>query len=125
MKTITLLLALILAFSPGKSAEKTDPRYWIVSLDSLAIGHVRHTHIETRGQVAYTRLEDDGDLHIRLANPLDSTHFFIAECIPRMPCTRPRAGADIIIRGIFRRDPEHSWYEIHPVDSWYYATAGE
>lgn len=98
--------------------------YWTVPLTTLSHG-TYHTHVETRGKVSYVRVESDGDIHIKIADPLNSRIFIIAECIPKLPCARPRLGADIIIRGISRHDPEHGWWEIHPVESWNYATAGE
>lgn len=117
-----LALVLLLAFAQPVSAQRT---YWPVPLDTLAIGHLKHTHAETRGQVAYVRVESDGDVHIKIVSPWNPKRFIIAECIPRLPCARPRVGADIIIRGITRRDPEHGWTELHPVEGWTYATAGE
>lgn len=102
--------------------------YWPTPLDSLAIGHAKHTHVEVRGTVVYARIEDDGDLHIRLADPWRTGTvypFVIAECIPSMPCVKPAVGADIIVRGVSRHDPEHGWWEIHPVESWTSAVAGE
>lgn len=98
--------------------------YWTVPLATLAKG-TAHTHVETRGQVAYVLGEGDGDVHIKVTDPFNTSIFIIAECIPKLPCARPRKGADIIVRGISRKDPEHGWWEIHPVESWSYATAGE
>lgn len=116
-----LLLALLLVAAPVQ-AQRT---YWPVPLDTLAIGHLKHTHVEVRGQVAYVRTESDGDVHIKLVSPWNPARFIIVECIPRLPCARPMVGADIIVRGITRWDPEHGWAELHPVESWTYATAGE
>ena len=108
------LFALCLLASP-LSAQRT---YWNVPLDTLAIGHPKHTHVAVTGTVTYTRLEDDGDLHIRLTSP--SGAFIIAECIPELPCARPSLGRVITVRGISRRDSEHGWWECHPVESWSY-----
>lgn len=117
-----LVLALLLALASPLAAQRT---YWTVPLDTLALGHLKHTHVETRGQVAYVRAEPDGDVHIKLVSPWNPKRFIIVECIPKLPCAKPRIGADIIVRGITRWDPEHQWAELHPVESWTYATAGE
>jgi hypothetical protein len=95
--------------------------FWPVSLDSLAIGHKLHTHVAVTGTVVYTRREDDGDCHIKVVSP--SGAFIIAECIPALPCPFPRVGARITVYGISRRDPEHGWWEVHPVERWEYAPA--
>jgi hypothetical protein len=104
-----------------------QPRYWPVTLEAAARGATSsHSHIEVRGQVVYTRSEDDGDLHIKLANAWNlAGPYVICECTLKEPCARPRVDADIIVRGLSRHDPEHGWWEIHPVDTWTYATAGE
>lgn len=94
--------------------------YWPTPIDTLWVGHQKHTHIAVTGRVAYTRTEDDGDLHIRLNSLTDSTKFIIAECIPALPCLRPIKGSKITVQGISRYDPEHSWREIHPCENWFY-----
>lgn len=93
--------------------------YWPVPLATLSHGTL-HTHVETRGQVAYVRSEGDGDTHIKIVDPLNPSIFIIAECIPQLPCIKPRVGSAVVIRGISRHDPEHGWWEIHPVESWEY-----
>jgi hypothetical protein len=125
MKTLIGLMMVLVLRSPAPAVQRG---YWPVTIDSMAIGRAKHTHVEVRGQVVYVRTQDDGDVHIKIANPWrlgTSYPFIIAECIPKLPCVRPRAGSDIIVRGISRKDPEHGWWEIHPVESWRYATAGE
>lgn len=99
--------------------------YWPVDLAKFAAFGTLHTHIEVRGQVVYVRAEADGDMHIKLAVPFKPNLFIICECTPKEPCVKPAVGADIIVRGISRRDPEHGWWEIHPVESWTSATKGE
>jgi hypothetical protein len=94
--------------------------YWPTSIDTLWVGHQKHTHVAVTGRVAYTRTEDDGDLHIRLNSLTDSTKFVIAECIPALPCARPVTGRIITVRGISRLDVEHGWRECHPVENWSY-----
>lgn len=103
----------------------TSRPYHALQLRDVAQGRFAWTHIEIRGSVAYVRSEPDGDTHIKLTEPLEPATFVICECTPKEPCTRPRAGADIIVQGISRRDPEHGWYEVHPVEHWAYATAGK
>jgi hypothetical protein len=89
-------------------------RYWPTSVDSLAAGRAKHTHIEVRSRVSAVRHEDDGDLHIVLQ--AKSAAFIVAECIPKLPCVPPRVGDSVTVRGISRRDPEHPWWEVHPVE---------
>ena len=91
--------------------------YWPTPLDTLAIGHQKHTHAAVTGTVVYVVKEDDGDVHIKLTNPLTG-RWIIAECIPLIPCVPPKAGQVITVRGITRLDTEHGWREIHPVESW-------
>ncbi len=115
-----ILLALLLFASPLEAQTVISRTYWPVPLDTLAIGHPKHTHVAVTGKVKYTRLEDDGDLHIKLVSLADSTKFVIAECIPLLPCARPATGRIITVRGISRQDPEHLWWEVHVVESWFY-----
>lgn len=104
-----MLLAILLLLTQSRT-------YWNVPLDTLAIGHPKHTHVAVSGTVAYVRIEDDGDIHIKLINPLTG-RFVIAECIPALPCSfRPKAGQRIKVKGISRADPEHLWFEVHPVE---------
>jgi hypothetical protein len=94
--------------------------YWVIPLDSAAIGHFHnHTHVAVTGTVVYVQPEADGDIHIKLASP--SGKFIIAECIPKLPCSSPTKGSRITVKGISRPDPEHGWWEVHPVEEWYYA----
>lgn len=102
-----------LAFAECAFAQRT---YWPVPLDSLAVGHTSHTHAAVVGKVAYVVKESDGDTHIKLVSP--GGRFIIAECIPALPCLAPKVGSIITVRGVTRKDPEHLWWEIHPVESW-------
>lgn len=115
MKRILLLLAL-LAASPLSAQTIVSRRYWVTSIDTLWIGHQKHTHTEVTGRVVYRRWEDDGDRHIKIASLSDSTKFIIAECIPALPCRAVSIGEIITVRGISRYDPEHDWREVHPVE---------
>ena len=93
--------------------------YWTVDCARFANQGSAHTHVEVTGWVKYATLETDGDLHIAVV-PAKGTAapFFIAECIPGCaPCAKPKVGAKVMIRGISRRDPEHGWFEIHPVET--------
>lgn len=108
-----MIITLILAIC----ALTTRP-YWIVSPSTFAQNGSVHTHVQITGYVNYTACEDDGDLHIRIVPIKGATSpYFIAECIPSMPCVRPSIGSQITVRGISRRDPEHQWWEVHPVES--------
>ena len=91
--------------------------YWPVTVTALASGTARHTHVQVTGRVDYTRMEDDGDLHIRIRSTAGDSAFVIAECIPKLPCRRPAIGEIVTVQGISRRDPEHGWYEVHPVET--------
>lgn len=125
---VVALLAIVLIAGAFKACHgQTISRpYHATTISTLASGKVAWTHIEVRGQVAYVRAEPDGDTHIKLVDAwAPAGSFIICECTPKEPCTKPRTGADIIVRGISRRDPEHGWWEIHPIESWRYATAGE
>jgi len=90
--------------------------YWPVTITDLAHGRVKHTHVLVIGRVGYVNAhEADGDLHIRLQSLHDTT-FVVAECIPKLPCRVPKVGEVVTIKGISRFDPEHGWWEIHPVE---------
>lgn len=108
---LALLVLNVVAWQPSSSR-----RYWPTSIDSLAVGRGLHTHVAVRGVVAprYPIMETDGDKHIKLLS--SSGRFIVAECIPLLPCRSPRAGDTVTVFGISRRDPEHGWYEVHPVE---------
>jgi len=89
--------------------------YWPTTVAQLASGTVKHTHISLSGVVAYTRIEDDGDLHIRIVGDTGAV-FVVAECVPKLPCRRPRNGERITVKGITRFDREHLWWEVHIVE---------
>ena len=101
-------LVLLLQLAPVRT-------YWPATVSQLASGTFKHTHVVVTGIVAYTRLEDDGDLHIRIVGDTGAV-FIIAECIPKLPCRRPKNGERITVKGIQRRDYEHGWIECHPVE---------
>lgn len=117
----TVIGACLLTLAALRFTPTTQRYFWPVPLDSLAIGHRLHTHVAVTGKVAYRRAEDDGDLHIRLTSP--AGRFIIAECIPELPCARPDTGRVITVYGISRPDPEHGWWEVHPVERWEYPPA--
>lgn len=91
--------------------------YWPTSVHTLATGQAKHTHAAVRGRVIRAYLEDDGDRHIWIRDSIlpDSVVF---ECVPLLPCTVPPIGALVTGLGITRRDPEHGWYELHPLERW-------
>ena len=125
-------LVFLLAGSLGAGAEpRLRPGLPIVrpfhkvALTDLAQGKVTWTHVETEGYLTYRRLEADGDWHLRLCasgqiTAMDSNLCIIAEAIPEMPDMTMRARDAIVhvkyrIRGITRKDPEHGWFEVHPL----------
>lgn len=95
------------------AAQGPSRHYWPVTVDQLASGTVKHTHVQVSGRVKLVRHEADGDLHIQLTGV---KAFIVAECIPRMPCVPPAVGSVITVRGISRYDGEHHWWECHPVE---------
>lgn len=124
---VIAFIVLLIALGAAKAchAQTTRP-YHVTSITTMAAGKYAWTHVEVRGTVVYVKAEPDGDTHIKLVDPWNASGpFVICECTPKEPCAKPRVGADIIVRGISRKDPEHLWYEVHPVESWRSATAGE
>src|SRR5256885_15985307 len=79
------LTAMVLVASPLTGQRP----YWPVSVESLATGRVPHSHVETRGRVAYVGHESDQDMHVRLRGLMDTLAYVVAECIPKMPCLTP------------------------------------
>lgn len=118
-----LAVLLFLAQQPqAHSVQAEGRRYWYVSIDSLAAGTVKHTHVAVEGRIIFKRWEDDGDLHLRIAGPHS---FIVAECIPTS-CGNCKAleaagmftvGKKVRLLGIQRYDGEHKWAEIHPVET--------
>lgn len=96
--------------------------YWPVDIVDFAKAGSIHTHVQVNGYVTYTAREPDGDLHIRLcSNPkvkrMDLTQCIVVECVGKLPCVKPRLKTFVRVQGISRRDPEHGWFEVHPVES--------
>ena len=91
--------------------------YHPVTVDALASGTVIHTHVRVTGRVRLIRLEQDGDMHYKLTG---ARAFIVAECIPELPCMAPgttvKLGDRVTVEGISRRDAEHKWWEVHPVE---------
>lgn len=107
-----LAILFAIALSAPAAAQRT---YWPTSVDTLAVGHAHHTHVSVTGKVTLVRRESDGDVHIKLSAP--SGRFIVAECIPLLPCpTLPKVGDTATVEGVSRFDPEHGWYEVHPVE---------
>lgn len=91
-------------------------QYFPVTIEKLSQGKNFHTHIRVIGRVALIKKEADGDTHIRLED--SAGHFIVAECIPVLPCpVKPKVGDTIQVKGIYRQDGEHKWFEIHPIES--------
>lgn len=106
---------------PHTIAELTaeDPHAW----------HKMHTHIHVEGFATYVVKEADGDTHIRVCDAanvekMDRKRCIVAECIPALPCTKPKVGDNVTVEGISRFDAEgacaagaeHCWWEVHPVE---------
>lgn len=95
--------------------------YWACTVGQLSTGACKHTHVELKNvRAEYVASESDGDQHIRLRQVGDTVtaHFIVAECIPLLPCRRVHVG-DILtsVKGITRKDSEHGWMEVHPVEA--------
>lgn len=111
-----IALALLAALGSPLAAQRT---YWHATVAQLASGTFPHTHVELDSVVVdYKAAEADSDFHIRLRDPRDTmpSHFIVAECIPLIPCRHPRLGETISVWGIYRKDSEHLWAEVHPVE---------
>jgi len=108
----------ILAFAIWTTPAQAQRTYWVVPIDTLAIGRLKHTHVQVTGKVIYVNAETDGDIHVKVGSP--SGRFIMAECIPKLPCVKPKVDSVITVFGITRWDPEHGWAEVHPVESWNY-----
>jgi hypothetical protein len=110
------LAVLMVVMAPALAAQRT---YWRATIAQLASGTYPHTHVVVDSAVVdYTRMEGDSDFHIRLRDPRDTMpeDFIVAECIPKLPCRHPKLGELVTVYGIYRRDAEHGWFEIHPVE---------
>lgn len=109
LKLAILLFLLVL----GAQAE-SGRKYFKVTVEKMASGKNFHTHVQVTGKVAYVGHEPDGDTHIRLTD--GGIAFIVVECIPELPCTVPKVGNIVTVKGISRFDGEHKWYEVHPVE---------
>ena|SRR6266704_2797432 len=110
--------ALVLLLSFGSLGVAAARYYWPVTVAKLASGTNVHTHVELDSVVvAYVAVEGDSDFHERLRDRGDTLHFVIGECIPALPCRHPHVGEVLpLVRGISRYDPEHHWWEVHPIE---------
>lgn len=99
--------------------------YHPVTIQDLAAGKVRQTHVEVTGFPAYTKMEADGDRHTALCDSpavktMDRKRCVVLECVPWHPCPAPKLGENVKARGIRRHDDEngHKWEEVHPLEWW-------
>lgn len=99
--------------------------YHPVTIQDLAAGKVRHTHVEVSGFVTYQTMEVDGDRHVRICDSpkvrsMNRVHCVVGECLPWRPCPAPKIGENVKARGIRRHDDEngHKWEEVHPLEWW-------
>jgi hypothetical protein len=132
---LAAVLLFVLGFAHFAGAEARTYRH--VNIAALAAGKVRATHVEIAGTVTFVKREADGDLHVRVCdsprvNGMDRQHCVVAEIIPTLrpllfcpdgtACSVPKwelaiyKGQSLTFRGISRRDPDHGWYEVHPVE---------
>jgi len=107
--SVTLLLLTMIAVTRS---------YFNVSLSEFAKHGSGRTHVSIVGYVSRVRLEADGDMHIELVSSLHAKtrSTIMAECVPYHPCVRPRLHTRVRVAGISRFDPEHHWWEVHPVE---------
>lgn len=97
------------------AVQQPQRTYWPISVDSLATGHVLHTHVQITGRITLVRHEGDGDLHFKIVG---QRGFVVCECIPALPCPVPKVGERVTVKGISRWDGEHKWAQVHPVEAW-------
>lgn len=112
------IIVLGLRYGSVQPAPAITRPYHPATVAQLASGTFPYTHAQITGRVIYTRLEEDGDLHIRLVDTSASAipDTIVGECLPALMCRRPATGSVVTIRGITRRDPEHRWWEVHPIE---------
>lgn len=91
--------------------------YHKVPIQIFAQSGSKWTHVQMTAVVEDVFQEKDGDTHIVLVQKLHDKKFAVAECIPELPCQKPKKGSTITVKGISRRDETHGWNEIHPVES--------
>lgn len=114
--------------------KKISRKYWPhtiaeITADNPAAWSKIHTHMHAEGYVTYTTIENDGDIHIRVCDSagvatMDRKRCIVAECIPSLPCAKPKLGTHVAVEGIYRFDAEggcspgaqHCWHEVHPVE---------
>jgi hypothetical protein len=100
--------------------EPSHRNFYPVSIAALRAGKARHTHVHISGQVTGVIDETDGDIHVWLCDEnargaRDPQHCINTEIIPEFPLRRPKVGSMVRLNGISRLDPEHRWFEVHPV----------
>jgi hypothetical protein len=78
-----------------------------------------HTHVEIIGVVELSKVEADGDRHMRVGD--GKGHAVVCEAIPTLlpvtPFPVPQVGDRVRIRGISRFDLKHKWPELHPTEA--------
>lgn len=115
-KPLVIMAIIIAAVWIVFGADEEARIYHAVPLEKLARG-TSWTHVETDGFVGLVRMEPDGDLHVKLCDTLPRCErFVVAECIPQLPCVKPRKGDFVRVRGIYRKDGRHKWSEVHPIE---------
>lgn len=113
---ILFLLQVLFAptvFSNPPEDEDAVRRYYQVAIADMKT--TRWTHVIVEGRVANVYIAGDGDLHIRLEDPVTKARI-TCEGIPGLKVTRPRRNQMVRIYGISRIDPYHKWPEVHPIE---------
>jgi hypothetical protein len=114
MKAMLLTAAALLLPAPHQ-ADPPPALYPSVSLDKIASGKWVRPRAKITGAVTLVRVEDDGDVHIRLA---EGSKFLVLEIIPELKIRPPKVGDTITAWGVVRWDGEHRWAELHPLVGW-------
>ena len=93
--------------------------FWTVQPTQQALKASLHTHVQVTGVIQRKYTEADGDIHIWICTSLTAanTTCVLGEVIPELKLAIPPIGTLVKVQGIARRDPEHQWFEIHPVTS--------
>jgi hypothetical protein len=105
---MTALLLLLLFAAAGETRA-----FHPVPLAHLEI--TKWTHVHVCGTVALVKHEADGDIHIRLE---DGKAFIVAEIVPYHRLPPPKLHTRICVDGISRKDGDHGWSEVHPIEAW-------
>jgi len=127
MKRLPILLCLEVLLALTLFGQRNYHSYAITDITALTPDNWHGkflTHIQIEGWITYKSHEGDKDWHLRVCDDaklkmMDAKHCMVSECVPELPCTVPKVGDRVRVRGIGRYDaenPGHHWWEIHPVE---------